>query len=63
MNPNPLCVNCKGNVYVKSKSYVGFFDCAECGFIADLRTAAQKVAARTTVTEDPMDSLMCESCQ
>lgn len=55
------CVNCKGSSFVDSKSYEGAAECADCGFLANKNQVNTKT--NIIMPEDPMDALMCESCQ
>lgn len=63
MDTKRVCVNCKGEEFVESSSYPTFHECKNCSFLIDLRTRDEKRAAGLKIPTDPMDDLMCESCQ
>lgn len=54
------CVNC-GNVneIAATGIYTGYQKCAECGFLKGKSTQQTNII----MPEDPMDAMMCESCQ
>lgn len=54
------CVNCKGENFIASKSFIGADECDECGF---LKSKSVVNKSSIILPEDPMDALLCESCQ
>ncbi len=57
------CVSCKENNWNPGEGkYLGFYKCAHCGFLGDFKHLVAKVAA-IILPDDPMDAMMCESCQ
>lgn len=62
MSMNPQCVNCKCQRFVPAEGvYAGFHKCSECSFLVDLRHL--KKVDNVILPDDPMDAMMCESCQ
>lgn len=55
------CVNCKGEVFVDSVKYPGAGECSECGFLVQ-KGMINKII-NVILPDDPMDAMMCESCQ
>lgn len=55
------CVNCKGEKFENSTQYPGFHQCVDCKFQIDLKGKFDKVDI--IVADDPMDAMLCESCQ
>ncbi len=54
------CINCGGKEFCESKSYAGVNACKDCGF---LLAKMPVKALNVIVPVDPMDAMMCESCQ
>lgn len=57
------CVSCKENNWNEGEGkYLGYYKCSVCGFLGDFKHLVTKIK-NVILPDDPMDAMMCESCQ